>query len=116
MSTATHSSLRATCDGCGQQHEAEYSHPGRFNEGPIFAVTCTEDGLTSYHTIEGLDAVPCPVRGHHAHDLRSVSWHEQDGGASLGRKVECGRNGWRWFLVDGRQPNPANRIAGRRAS
>lgn len=44
----------AYCDGCSQIHPAEYSHEGRFGEGAIFAVVCGVDGLTSYHTTEGL--------------------------------------------------------------
>jgi hypothetical protein len=47
---------QADCDGCGQVHEAVYSHEGRFSEGPIYAVACFEDGLTSYVTTEGLVA------------------------------------------------------------
>lgn len=41
-----------TCWHCEQPHEAEYSHEGRFGEGPIFAVVCTVDGLTDYYTTE----------------------------------------------------------------
>lgn len=43
------------CFECGDSHEAEYSHEGRFGEGPIFAVVCTVDYLTSYYTTEGVD-------------------------------------------------------------
>jgi hypothetical protein len=39
------------CDVCGRSHEAVYSHEGRFGEGPIYAVVCT-DGLTSYYTLD----------------------------------------------------------------
>jgi hypothetical protein len=41
-----------TCQECGQVHIAEYSHEGRFNEGPIYAVVCTQDNLTDYYTSE----------------------------------------------------------------
>lgn len=41
-----------TCHECGEAHEATYSHDGRFGEGPIFAVVCTVDWLTSYYTTE----------------------------------------------------------------
>lgn len=44
----------AECDRCGKVHEATYHHEGRFGEGHIFAVTCPEDGLTAWHTTEGL--------------------------------------------------------------
>jgi hypothetical protein len=43
-------SYSITCQECGQQHEATYSHEGRFNEGPIFAVVCPVDWLTDYYT------------------------------------------------------------------
>lgn len=48
----------AICQRCGKTHEAEYSHEGRFNEGPIFAVVCTDDHLTDYYTEEGLLPLP----------------------------------------------------------
>lgn len=41
-----------TCYTCGQEHEAEYSHQGRFGEGAIYAVVCPLDGLTDYYTRE----------------------------------------------------------------
>ena len=44
--------LAAQCLECGDWHEAEYSHEGRFGEGPIYAVVCTVDYLTSYYTGE----------------------------------------------------------------
>lgn len=53
MNAETHTAI---CDGCGNVHPAEYSHEGQFGEGPIFAVTCTVDYLTSYHTTEGLNS------------------------------------------------------------
>lgn len=40
------------CQECGANHEANYSHEGRFGEGPIYAVICTVDGLTDYYTTE----------------------------------------------------------------
>lgn len=49
---------QATCDGCGATHPAEYSHEGQFGEGAIYAVVCTVDWLTSYHTSEGVSEVP----------------------------------------------------------
>jgi hypothetical protein len=110
MSTLTASSLLVRCHTCEELHVAEYSHEGRFNEGPVFAVVCDQDWLTDYYTTEGLEPVPCPVRGHHAHPLADESWHHQDGNdATLARKVRCDRNGRRWFLVDGRQPSSLNR-------
>lgn len=45
-----------TCYQCGQRHVAEYSHEGRFGEGPIYAVVCEVDGLTDYYTTEGLES------------------------------------------------------------
>jgi len=45
---------QAVCDECGQLHEATYSHEGQWGEGPIYAVVCTQDWLTSYYTAEGL--------------------------------------------------------------
>lgn len=44
------------CDGCGGVHEATYDHEGRWGEGPIYAVVCPWDGLTSYHTRDGVHA------------------------------------------------------------
>lgn len=49
-----------TCDTCGDQHVATYSHEGRFNEGPVHAVVCPKDHLTDYYTSERLEA-PKPV-------------------------------------------------------
>ena len=46
--------LWAICDDCGQKHEATYSHEGEWGQGPIYAVVCTVDHLTSYYTAEGL--------------------------------------------------------------
>jgi hypothetical protein len=43
------------CHECGERHVAEYSHEGRFGEGPIFAVVCPVDYLTDYYTTEGLE-------------------------------------------------------------
>jgi hypothetical protein len=42
------------CQECDGFHVAEFSHEGRFGEGPIFAVVCTVDHLTSYYTTEAL--------------------------------------------------------------
>lgn len=42
------------CDECGERHEATYSHEGRFNEGPVYAVVCPVDSLTDYYTTEAL--------------------------------------------------------------
>ena len=41
---------RVTCDNCGAEHVAEYSHESLHGQGPIFAVVCTEDELTDYYT------------------------------------------------------------------
>jgi hypothetical protein len=41
------------CDECGERHVAEYSHEGRFGEGPIYAVVCANQ-LTDYYTAERL--------------------------------------------------------------
>jgi hypothetical protein len=38
------------CDDCNQSHPAEYSHEGRFNEGPVYAVVCGE--FVSYYLTE----------------------------------------------------------------
>lgn len=40
------------CQSCGEPHPAEYSHEGRYGEGPIYAVVCTVDWLTDYYTSE----------------------------------------------------------------
>lgn len=40
------------CERCDGQHDAEYSHEGRFGEGPIFAAICPTDDLTVWHTAE----------------------------------------------------------------
>ena len=55
--------------------------------------------------------LPCPVRGHGGHPLDQVDSHVQDGTGLTAVTVECPRNHWRWFLVEGRTPKPANRIA-----
>ena len=51
-SSATPPNGTVECDECGERHVAEYSHEGRFGEGPIFAVVCTRDDLTDYYTAE----------------------------------------------------------------
>ena len=38
------------CDECSGVHEAEYSHDGRFGEGPVYVVVC--GGFTDYYTFE----------------------------------------------------------------
>ncbi len=45
--------LSGYCD-CGDEHEATYSHEGRFGEGPIFEVVCPKDNLSIFLTTEGL--------------------------------------------------------------
>lgn len=47
---------RVRCDvgACPLTHEACYSHEGRFGEGPVYAVVCT-DGLTTWYTLEVVD-------------------------------------------------------------
>lgn len=52
------SSGRIPCEFCGELHVAEYSHDGRFNEGPIYIVICTVDGMADYYTAELL--IPDP--------------------------------------------------------
>lgn len=42
--------LEVQCQQCEEWHPAEYSHEGRFGEGPIFAVVCGE--FTDYYTDE----------------------------------------------------------------
>lgn len=58
MHTDTKTNVRLVADcqapGCNKVHEAEYSHEGLFDEGPIYAVVCWDDGLTNYHTTEGV--------------------------------------------------------------
>lgn len=48
------------CQECGEEHPADYSHEGRFNEGPIYVVFCTKDGLADYYTAETLIVRPDP--------------------------------------------------------
>jgi len=48
--------LLGGCDGCGQYHAASYSHEGHYGEGPVYAVVCPVDHLTTYVTTEGLAA------------------------------------------------------------
>jgi hypothetical protein len=43
------------CDNCGKYHAAEYSHEGKYGEGPIHAVICPKDNLTDYYTNEVLE-------------------------------------------------------------
>jgi hypothetical protein len=50
---------RVRCDNCGNLHPAEYSHEGRFSEGPLWAVVCPADRLTDYYTVERLEQVRC---------------------------------------------------------
>lgn len=38
------------CDDCNQPHPAEYSHMGRFGEGPVYIVMCGE--LADYYLTE----------------------------------------------------------------
>lgn len=45
----------SVCDYCGStEHQAVYSHEGRWGQGPIYAVVCTEDQewRTAYYTLE----------------------------------------------------------------
>lgn len=49
------------CYHCPDEHEGNYSHDGRFGEGPIYAVVCTVDHLTAYYTLE---AAVTPVKEH----------------------------------------------------
>ena len=39
-----------TCQECGQEHEATYSHMGRWDRRPVFAVVCPVDDLTDFYT------------------------------------------------------------------
>lgn len=59
------------CQQCGQMHEADPSHMGRFGEGQIFAVYCTtlNDGLADYYTGE-------LVREAHTSDCDSVVYRD----------------------------------------
>lgn len=45
------------CDGCNDTHAATYSHDSTHGQGPIFAVICPVDDLTSYHTVAGVEVV-----------------------------------------------------------
>jgi hypothetical protein len=47
--TTTPANGHVICDNCGGRHIAEFSHIGNWNQGPIFAVVCTEDNLTDYY-------------------------------------------------------------------
>lgn len=54
----------APCHFCGELHLAEYSHPGRWGEGPIWAAYCDRDDVTDYYTREGVelrDGTPVPA-------------------------------------------------------
>lgn len=44
------------CDYCFLRHEATYHHEGRWSEGSLYEVTCT-DGLTDYYTSDRLVTV-----------------------------------------------------------
>jgi hypothetical protein len=46
------------CDTCQLRHVAAYSHAGQYNEGAIYAVVCTADGLVDYYTSERVTAEP----------------------------------------------------------
>lgn len=46
--------LAGECDGCDTTHPACFDHDGTFGEGPIFAVPCPADGLTTFVTRDGL--------------------------------------------------------------
>lgn len=50
MDTDTPANIRIAC-GCGDIHEAEYSHEGRFGEGHIWVSYCPVDGLGDYWTV-----------------------------------------------------------------
>ena len=49
----TTTQLVVTCQECGAEHPATYSHEGSHGEGAIFAVVC-DDGLTDYYTAEAV--------------------------------------------------------------
>jgi hypothetical protein len=49
-----------TCQEYGQTHQAEFSHEGRWNQGPIYAVVCTVDNLVDYYTSEVVREVASP--------------------------------------------------------
>lgn len=40
------------CEYCQGKHLAEYSHDGRFNEGPIYTAVCTSDWIEANYTLE----------------------------------------------------------------
>lgn len=44
--------INVACFECHETHVGEYSHEGRYGEGPIYAVVCTRDHLTDYYTRE----------------------------------------------------------------
>lgn len=48
----TPANITITCHNCGQDHIGEYSHEGRWGEGPIFVVICIKDDLADYYTQE----------------------------------------------------------------
>lgn len=58
MSPAPAVAHEVTCHECGRTHPAEYSHEGRYGEGPIYAVVCDADHLTDYYTAYAVREVP----------------------------------------------------------
>jgi hypothetical protein len=51
--------LHVGCHYCGGRHVAEYHHEGRYGEGHIYAVVCTDPvanrlGVIDYYTTEAL--------------------------------------------------------------
>lgn len=52
MSSETPQTIRVQCHQCGQEHEGQHHHEGRFGEGPIYIVICEADGLADYYTLE----------------------------------------------------------------
>lgn len=80
MSTCTCSGQLIDCDLCGRQHVAEYSHEGKYGEGAIYAVICTDDTknpehLVGYYTDE-LVRRDYLVAGHDGREVwqRDVMW------------------------------------------
>jgi hypothetical protein len=58
----TATEFTVTCEFCGATHVAEYSHEGRYGEGPIYAVACTRDLVNDYVTAERVTAAPTAAR------------------------------------------------------
>ena len=49
--------MEVHCERCDYPHPVEYSHEGRFNEGPIWVAVCYFDGLFDYYNVHGVRPV-----------------------------------------------------------